>query len=264
MNNANGEGIDLCEWLQRTIEFAPPVILVTRSSRSSLRVRGLDAGAVDVIPFTCGLAESPLASARRIRGKLHIDALLDRAATDSLTGLWNRRYVDVRLGELIAAAQRHDRAFACILFDVDAFKAVNDALGHAAGDAVLAELARRITSAIRESDMAFRIGGEEFLVVAPDTRAAPAIDLAERIRLQIGGYPIRLPTAIEPGPAELTVTASVGVAAWHAGISAAQLLRRADAAMYAAKQRGKNRVVADTDLGRTILQKLDRAAPGVG
>ena len=173
--------------------------------------------------------------------------LLRSGFTDVLTGWHNRRYLSVRLNEELARAWRDQAGIICLMLDVDHFKRVNDAWGHAAGDAVLRELAQRIESQVRASDVAARYGGEEFVVLLPNTEVASAKLLAERIRAAISEAPIGLPC----GDA-VTVTVSIGIAEVHPGPDdhdlktiGDSLIARADVALYAAKAAGRDRVIVE-------------------
>lgn len=123
-----------------------------------------------------------------------------------------------------------------IELDVDFFKNVNDTYGHAAGDEVLREIASRVVGALREYDVAGRLGGEEFLVVAPDIEGDPLMDLAERLRIAVGEQPVGY------GDREIPVTVSAGATLAREDDSAESALLRADGALYAAKDAGRNRV----------------------
>ncbi len=173
--------------------------------------------------------------------------LLRSGFTDVLTGWNNRRYLAVRLGEELARARRDGTTLACLMLDIDHFKKVNDTWGHAAGDAVLRELAQRIESEVRASDVAARYGGEEFVVLLPDTTVNAASTLAERIRAAVSSSPIDLPC----GEA-ITITASIGIAeaSPRSGENDLKtmgdaLIARADVALYAAKSAGRDRVVVE-------------------
>ncbi|MDH3767448.1 MAG: sensor domain-containing diguanylate cyclase [Gammaproteobacteria bacterium] len=164
--------------------------------------------------------------------------------TDPLTNWHNRRYLEVRLTEEIARAQRSGYTVSCLMIDVDHFKQVNDSLGHLAGDEVLQEVSRRVATQVRGSDVAARFGGEEFIVVLPDTEQRFARNLAERVRRVVRATPI----LADEGCA-LTITVSVGVAATrprrHSEPKAQgrALLEAADWAMYRAKKTGRDRVI---------------------
>jgi len=169
--------------------------------------------------------------------------------TDVLTGWNNRRYLQVRLGEELARARRHETTLTCLMLDIDHFKRVNDSLGHAAGDEVLKEIAQRIESQVRASDVAARYGGEEFVILLPNTNTESGILLAERIRSEIASSPIAV------GNEEQTeVTVSIGIActAPRRGdvdlkTSGESLVARADVALYRAKSAGRNQVAVDAD-----------------
>ena len=173
--------------------------------------------------------------------------LLRSGFTDVLTGWHNRRYLTVRIGEELARARRDQNRLVCLMLDVDHFKQVNDTWGHAAGDVVLQELAQRIESQVRASDVAARYGGEEFVVLLPGTDVDAAARLAERIRTEIAASPMSLPNG-----EEVTVTASIGIAEVSPGPDdkdlktlGDSLIARADVALYAAKSAGRDQVVVE-------------------
>jgi diguanylate cyclase (GGDEF)-like protein len=164
---------------------------------------------------------------------------VDLAQTDGLTGLFNRRRFDQRLHDEVVRAQRTQKTFAILLFDLDRFKPVNDTYGHLVGDTVLRATAAVLKREVRDIDMAARIGGEEFMVLLPETGAEAAHQVAERIREAIAAEPISL----EDGTT-LRVTASVGVAIFPRDATAELLLvEKADRALYMAKRDGRNRTV---------------------
>jgi diguanylate cyclase (GGDEF)-like protein len=159
------------------------------------------------------------------------------STTDALTGLWNFRYLSMSLAREIERSTRFERPLAVLMLDLDHFKAVNDTYGHARGDTVLRELAQRVQDQIREVDTYARYGGEEFVVVLPETTIEGAAQLAERICLAVRRQPFQ-----GDGEEPLTVTVSIGVAAFpQHGSSAATLMRSADRALYVAKHEGRDR-----------------------
>jgi diguanylate cyclase (GGDEF)-like protein len=168
--------------------------------------------------------------------------------TDSLTGLYNRRHLQHRLEQELARAGRYGHSLACLFIDADHFKRINDTYGHPAGDQVLIALAQRLRSHLRGSDLASRYGGEEFAVLLPQTDAASACRLAERIRLGVECEPVPL----EDGR-KVHLSVSIGVAALAdrttqtPAEAGAALLRQADEAVYRAKSDGRNRVVCASD-----------------
>ena len=167
--------------------------------------------------------------------------------TDVLTGWYNRRYLQARLREELARARRDQTNLICLMLDIDHFKCVNDSYGHAAGDQVLCELASRIDSQIRASDVAVRYGGEEFVILLPDTDAASGMKLAERIRSAVTATPFVL-----PGGETERITVSIGIS----GVIPRKddedfktlgdgLIARADVALYSAKAAGRDRVTVE-------------------
>jgi diguanylate cyclase (GGDEF)-like protein len=161
--------------------------------------------------------------------------------TDPLIGIFNRRYLDRRLGEEIARAKRHAIPLSILMLDIDNFKRVNDTYGHQAGDLVLAHVGKLLLEAVRESDVVARYGGEELLVIAPNTPDPLAVTLAERIRHQTETHPLVLDSV---SGKQIQITVSIGVAALDGNTKTLQkLVQHADEALYRAKQEGRNRVV---------------------
>lgn len=181
--------------------------------------------------------------------------------TDSLTGLWNYRYLKESVRREVERASRFGRMISLLVLDLDHFKEVNDTYGHAAGDTVLTEFARRIRGVIREVDLAFRQGGEEFVLLLPETDARGAVTVADRLGAAIRDTPIAIPGP--PGPvtvaprALIQVTVSIGIAVYpHHATTAARMLDAADGALYAAKAAGRDtyRVAAAGD--RPVVQEI--------
>lgn len=195
------------------------------------------------------LAHLGVIASHCIENAVNRSRLLRSGFTDVLTGWHNRRYLQVRINEELARAQRDGAQVVCLMLDVDNFKRVNDTWGHAAGDAVLREIAQRIESQVRASDVAARYGGEEFVVIMPDTEITDGVRLAERIRHAVSASPISL-----PGGDETTITASIGISGIRPGRIARDLkslgdslIARADVALYSAKADGRDRVVVEAD-----------------
>lgn len=164
-------------------------------------------------------------------------ALEEMAATDSLTGLANRHALELLLEQGMREATRQNSPLTAILFDIDHFKALNDSLGHLAGDRVLRHLGQLLQANLRTSDIACRWGGEEFLIVLKDTPMAVALRIAETLRLRVAEMPSAPKEAIQ---------ISAGVVAWQVGESIPALLERADVQLYRAKAAGRNTVCSDT------------------
>ena len=162
----------------------------------------------------------------------------EKAATvDPLTGaLYRRKYTELS-AMLIAQCQRYHHPLSMMMLDIDFFKAINDTYGHAKGDVVLQKLVQTCQKTIRDTDILVRFGGEEFLILTPETKPSEAVKLAERIRNDISD--LRIPH--DEGTISLTV--SIGVANWHKDLSASDLEHMADNALYEAKNTGRNRVV---------------------
>lgn len=219
----------------RTHDIA--VIFISAASDTMDRVRGLDLGAVDFIakPFEVVELKARVRLALRMR---HLVKMLEhRAQIDSLSGLWNRRYFDQRLSQEFSEARRHNRPLSLIMCDVDRFKRLNDQFGHPFGDAVIERVAQVLTGG-RGSDIVCRYGGEEFSMILPSTTATDAQEVAERKRVMIESQPW-------PGHPDLIVTASFGIADLQrmpANATMEQLIQAADAALYRAKQQGRNRI----------------------
>jgi len=238
------DGVDVCRRVRAPATHEPPyIILLTALGDKDSVVTGLGAGADDYVgkPYDPDELRARLEVGRRMIG-LNDELLKAQHAleiianTDSLTGVHNRGAIVAELERELERAAREGSEFGLGMIDIDHFKQVNDALGHAAGDVVLREVVQRAVGVLRPYDTLGRFGGEEFLVLVPG--AGPeALDRAlERIRRAVGSTPI-----VVDGH-ELTVTVSIGGAVHGAG-SADHLIARADDAMYAAKGQGRDRVV---------------------
>jgi len=225
------------------------VIAVFRPGDAEAAARALDLGASDLIPGDFDPAELALRVKAQIRRKLEADMLttaledgMRLAATDPLTGLYNRRYAMTHAARILREASAAGRPVAVLVGDLDHFKRINDIHGHAAGDTVLMEVAARLRANLRGADVLARLGGEEFLIVMPETDVARAGPAAARICQCIGETPV----VIDGGLKSVAVTMSIGVAAMLPGDDAAEtveaLIARADRALYAAKAAGRNQI----------------------
>jgi diguanylate cyclase (GGDEF)-like protein len=220
--------------------FTTAVVVIERDVELERVLGWIRLGAHDLLAAdaTPGELVARVESARRTK-ELQ-DLTLSRMAhledlifVDALTGLYNRRFLERQLAAMISSARRHDRSLAVAMLDLDHFKAINDTRGHQAGDRVLEGASQRLSSRVRTEDVLGRWGGEEFLVLLPDLDGVDAAAAAEAFRQELAGEPISVDGE------ELPVTVSVGWAAWE-GESAAELLARADTALYAAKRSGRN------------------------
>ena len=177
--------------------------------------------------------------------------LESEARTDTLTGLYNRRVFDQRLEQEQRRARRYNKPYALLMLDIDHFKRVNDEYGHPAGDAVLAELARRMALQVRDVDTLVRYGGEEFAVIFPEITGAAAREIGERIRRTIADTPFVLPDG-----RPVSVTVSAGISCFpNCAADAPQAVGTADQALYTAKQEGRNRVLLYRDTLKARLEK---------
>jgi diguanylate cyclase (GGDEF)-like protein len=231
----------------RTDTASVPIIMLTADSEVEHKADLLELGAADYVtkPF------HPRELLARVRLHLRLrqltaalreanEQLTQIAVTDGLTALANRRRLDESLDVEVARARRYGSPLSLAIADVDRFKNVNDTWGHAAGDQVLRGLARVLSSGVRKTDLAARLGGEEFVVLMPHTTLAMAREVAERLRLSFRDV------AHAMGDERVTCTVSIGVAAYdpEGGIDdGAKLLNAADTALYRAKSGGRDRVV---------------------
>ncbi|NSZ62637.1 PleD family two-component system response regulator [Agrobacterium tumefaciens] len=250
--NSNFEDYDplrLCSQL-RSLERTRflPLLLVAEQGADDMVARALDLGVNDYILRPIDPNELVARSLTQIRRKrynehlrLNLQHTMELAIVDGLTGLNNRRYLDNHLKILFDRAAVRGRPISICMTDIDRFKLVNDTYGHDVGDEVLREFAARIRSTVRGADLACRYGGEEFVVVMPDTPMELATSVAERLRAIIEDEPFHVRSIDR----ELSITASLGIATSSGAFGAPdELLRHADKALYEAKHTGRNRVVA--------------------
>ena len=246
---ADYDGLRLCSQL-RSLESTrqTPLLAIVEEGDTPRLVRALDMGVNDYLVRPVDRNELVARCRTQLRRKRFQDYLRDKfqqglelAITDSLTGLYNRRYMESHLAAMVQDGLQNNKPVSILIFDIDFFKAVNDTHGHAAGDTVLKEFAQRISQNVRGVDLACRMGGEEFVVVMPDTDLAYATMVAERLRQRVGEYPFKVDDGLE-----LNVTVSIGIGVVEeAGDTGEKVLERADAALYRAKRDGRNRVVSE-------------------
>lgn len=225
-----------------------PVIVLSGQDSAEDKVTAFDLGAVDFISKPFDMTELRARIRVALRMQALVQMLAQRAQIDGLTGLCNRASFDTRWRQEYERAARQGSALSLAMIDLDEFKSINDTYGHPAGDAVLGSVAQLLQRSIRSSDVACRFGGEEFVLILPETSPEEAVRLCERIRAGCQA----LAWARHPGRA---VTLSAGIAGTDSASShpLAAWIETADQNLYAAKRAGRNRVVA-TDLGGPALR----------
>ena len=249
LNLSGIDGLRLCSQL-RSLERTRviPILVIVDPEDTARLMRGLELGVNDYLIRPIDRNEMLARVRTQIRRKRFADRLRDSvqmtmemAITDGLTGLHNRRHLERHLSTLVNQAGARGGPLSVMVLDIDHLKVINDTDGHAAGDEVLREFSRRMRKAVRGIDLACRLGGEEFVLAMPDTDAALAFLVGERIRQKIAGEAF----AVADGQSEAVVTVSIGVSSLISGEDTPQsLLKRADEALYTAKREGRNRGAA--------------------
>ncbi|WP_119679013.1 PleD family two-component system response regulator [Indioceanicola profundi] len=252
------DGLRLCSQLrsqERTRQV--PILLLADEADMDRVAKGLELGANDYLIKPIDRNELLARTRTQVRRKRYQDRLranyeqsLSLALTDSLTGLFNRRYLSAHLPRLLDRGGGNNKPVAALLFDIDHFKVVNDSWGHGVGDEVLKDVANRASRNLRNFDLVARLGGEEFVVIMPDTDLAQASMVAERLRRRIADEPFKVSAPV--GEIQVTVSMGVAVADGRPGPDGRpetgdSLLRRADMALYQAKRAGRNLVICDQD-----------------
>jgi two-component system cell cycle response regulator len=244
------DGLRLCSHMRSVPEARnTPILVLVSEGETRKLAQALDMGVNDYLMRPVDRNELLARVRTQLRKKQYADKLrhniqlsLEMAITDQLTGLHNRRYMTRHLDTLLANSAQSGKPLSFFIMDIDYFKSVNDTYGHDIGDEVLREFASRISANIRGIDLACRFGGEEFVVVMPDTDISFAYTVAERLRQSVEATPF----PISRDPHKIRITVSIGMAAALSGNeSAEELLRRADQALYRAKREGRNRVIAE-------------------
>jgi diguanylate cyclase (GGDEF)-like protein len=246
------DGNEVCRWLKLNDDTrAVPIIMLTEKKDTLDKVTGLESGANDYLPKPFDESELNARIYVQLRAKVQHDDLKKKnrqledmltrvetlATMDSLTGLSNRRRFETLLENEFRRSVRYQHSLSCMLIDIDHFKQVNDLFGHQAGDSLLKEIAQVIQSSIREVDTAARWGGEEFVVLSPNTPTKNARTAAARILKAISGCEFS-------GLGHQRITVSIGIAGLPDPLidSQEKLVHAADLAMYEAKKKGRNRI----------------------
>jgi two-component system cell cycle response regulator len=261
----NFDGLRLCSQirsLERTRHV--PILAIADADNNARLLRGLEIGVNDYLLRPIDKNELLARARTQIRRRRYTEHLRDNvqnsiemAITDALTGLHNRRYMETHLQTLADQAAGRGKSLALMLLDIDFFKSINDGYGHDAGDDVLREFAMRMRKSIRGIDLACRYGGEEFVIVMPETDLHVAGMVAERLRRSIANEPF----SVHKGEKRIEVTVSIGLSTLeHKGEPLADVIKRADTALYRAKKDGRNRVVTMTPPNEPV--HLPQAAGG--
>jgi len=234
------------EWLAEiTRKQLAPVVMLTGSGTEEIAAQAFQEGAVGYLPKSSlsqkklgNIIDVALDKWMRLQQAMADKEKLERLANfDSLTGLYNRRTILGKLHELINLANRYKEDFSLVMLDIDHFKRVNDRYGHLTGDEVLEKIAALIRRNIRDTDTVGRYGGEEFIIILPQTNLSSAWGVAERLRTIIEKAEMK-----DPAGTVFAITVSQGLAGWERDEDATSLISRADEALYKAKEKGRNRV----------------------
>ncbi|AFZ58666.1 diguanylate cyclase [Anabaena cylindrica FACHB-243] len=248
------DGLEVCEKIQSDPELEEiPIIFISASQNQDHLLQAFEKGAVDYVtkPFHASelLARVRMHlelkySQQKLKELLQAQEELVRnleklANTDPLTGVWNRRYLLTKAEQEISRIQRYNNYLSVLLIDIDNFKKVNDSFGHSIGDEVIIFMTKMVLNYLRQVDCFGRFGGEEFVVLLPETDIDEAVIVAERIRENICNQ--RIPVLEE----QLSITVSIGVANYNLGDQSIDtIIQRADEALYRAKNQGRNRTIA--------------------
>jgi len=244
VNLESESGFDICARLKQDPEtYQIPVIFISGAEDAFNKVKAFDLGAVDFVTKPFDPAELKARVRAALKTKALMDMLTTQAQLDGLTALHNRGYFDQRLAQELSAGRRYDRPVGLLLIDVDHFKSINDSFGHPKGDEVLRKLADVMRSAMRESDICCRYGGEEMAVILAESSPADAYQAGVRLLEEIRNSSALMAILGRP------VTVSIGAACATPDMKATPetLLRDADKALYRAKAAGRNRVATGFD-----------------
>jgi two-component system, cell cycle response regulator len=232
-------GFDVCQQLRKTPQYELIyIIMLTALTGSEYKIEGLDKGADDYVTKPFDISE--LFARIRVGERT---AIKKREATiDGLTKVYNRNYFEMYLAQEVSRTKRYKRELSLIITDIDYFKRINDTYGHLTGDTVLQEFAQIMMQQCRRSDLIARFGGEEFIILLPETPLKGGIIVAERMCQRIAAHTFQ---EVEH------ITASFGVASLITDGDGREMLRRADSALYQAKNNGRNQVVIDNKTEKT-------------
>lgn len=242
------DGLRLCSQmrqLERTRNL--PLLAISDEGNEAQLSRALDMGVNDFVSRPIEVNELAARCQTQLRRRRYSDFLresvqntMEMAVKDALTGLYNRRYLETHLASHVKSAREKGTPLSLLILDIDHFKQVNDVYGHDGGDLVLKEFASRMSDNVRRIDLPCRMGGEEFVVIMPETDRDLAYSVAERIRAVVAAKPF----IVDNNGLEAAVTTSVGISCYlDENDTPETLMKRADLALYQAKGTGRNRVV---------------------
>jgi diguanylate cyclase (GGDEF)-like protein len=234
------DGYEVCRRLKQSDESKYiPVIFITAKGDTESIVEGFDVGAVDFIMKPFKVKEVCARVHTHLTLSAALNKLIQDSETDPLTGLFNRRTFLKRIEEEAMRFRRYQKPFSILFGDIDFFKKINDTYGHAAGDAVLINISNILNTEKREIDQVARWGGEEFLILLPETDVTGAVQHGNKIREMISAKPF-----IHEGQ-EINITMSFGVSIYNGDTSIEKTIDRADQRLYLAKESGRNKVVSE-------------------
>ncbi len=243
------DGLRLAVQLKNNEEMRHvPTVMLVDEEETDLMLKGLELGVNDYLINPIDINELTARIKTQIRRKKYQDALknsyrtsVSMAITDQLTGLYNRHYLDMHMKNMVQQARENQKPLSLLIMDMDHFKHVNDTYGHDVGDEVLKQLAEVIMGSIRSADTAARLGGEEFVLLMPETEASAAYDVADRMRAKIEAYEFKV--SHEVGIIHKTLSIGMSTLKLVGEDSAQELVKRADKSLYEAKTGGRNRVL---------------------
>jgi two-component system cell cycle response regulator len=246
----NIEGLRICSQLRSSEDTRRiPILVLVDEGDTTGMVKAMELGVSDYITRPIDKNELAARAKSQIRQKRYANRLrrnmqksIEMAMTDAVTGLYNRHFLSTHLDNLMSSQNDKRQKVSLLMMDLDNFKLVNDTYGHASGDEVLHEFARRISNDIRNIDLAARFGGEEFVIVMPETNLEYAHFVAERLRMSIADETFEISGSVEP----IRITVSIGIAiGGKNNLSSSKLLVAADTALYQAKENGRNQVCCE-------------------
>lgn len=244
------DGLRFCSVLRNTDRYRhTPILILVDESEVEILNRGLELGVNDYLISPIDLSELMARTTNQIKKKNYQDELkenylesLHQSVTDGLTELYNRRYFETHIRNMIMQSAFAPKSISLIMVDIDYFKKVNDTYGHQAGDAVIKEVSQRLKANLRLTDLCARYGGEEFVIILPATNLEFAKGVADRIKACVEETPFFIPSESTPS---IKCTISMGVSCLNENDNLDTLLARADKALYKAKESGRNIIITE-------------------